>query len=122
MVACPSRQAAWKLAADFQAGAASLELIVYDGLAVGDTLELAPGTTHAEILTISGFGSLALLALGGLSKAQADHILSPPSQQKQQGGAKCQQQLKMTQTKTIGNRTPLGARVSENIREIATDG
>ena len=52
----------WEIDGEVQVGASRLELVEYAGLAIGDTLELSPGTSIAEIVTITGFGSVLLAA------------------------------------------------------------
>ena len=64
----------WKTSQDFSAGATRLLLEDYSGLAVGDTLELSPGTTAAEVVTIVGFGSLLIAAPTRFSHAAGTGI------------------------------------------------
>ena len=52
----------WEIAGEVKVGVSRLELVEYAGLAIGDTLELSPGTSIAEIVTVTGFGSVLLAA------------------------------------------------------------
>ena len=51
-------QGNWSVSKDVTAGSSRIELADYTGLAIGDTLEKDAGTTNAEIITITGFGSI----------------------------------------------------------------
>ena len=52
------RIGAWRLLQRTEAGSQRLELDVYDGLAVGDVLEIDFGTPEAEFITVTKFGSI----------------------------------------------------------------
>ena len=52
----------WEVAEAISVGTSKIQMKEYGGVAVGDTLELSPGTSVAEVVTIVGFGSLLLAA------------------------------------------------------------
>ena len=55
-------EAGWRLLAPVSAGDLSLQLAGYDGLAVGDVIEISSGTPQAEVVVISRFGSIHLVS------------------------------------------------------------
>ena len=55
-------EARWPLNHDIAAGSMEFHMAIYEGLAIGDVLEIDSGTPNAEVLVIQRFASVHLVS------------------------------------------------------------